>query len=185
MSEPEAAAAGHRQFTPEELEAARAQLAEQDAATGPSVSEAQMSAHLVASGAEAASVDPAELLALIRGLQSKVDALTAEKRAATVPDVTKYATAIADHLQGKADASPVMQADPDHTLAPVLDLAGKLKDAAAAAADGSGDVGAVHGVLGDIASFVRRHARRNPQVDYSYVEELAEELADACAKLAA
>ena len=172
-----------RQFTDDELAAARAQIAAQEAGAGaPPVDAAAMGRNLLAAGAEPAEVNPAELLTMIRAMQAKIDGLEREKKLAAAPELVKYATAIADHIAVKATTSPAIHADPDNTFQPGLDAAAALVGAARAATD-SGDPAAVAGPLGKVVAFVTRHARRLPQLDYAYVLELAEELGEAAAKL--
>lgn len=198
-SAPGAADAPAREFTPEELAQARAQLLAQGEdlsnAQGPPVDPESLGAHAVGAGAEAAAVDPNELLAAIRGLQSKVDALEAEKRQANAPDVVKYTQALHDHLAGKAAAHPVIQANPDHSWGQAPDAQGAnargvlasthaLVADAQGAAD-SGKVGHLAEDVGKVEDWVKRHARRFPQIDYSYILDLAAEAAGAVAKLAA
>jgi hypothetical protein len=184
-----AAPPGPRQFTPEELAAARQQLLDQGeldpAPPRDAVAEdqADLGVKVLQSGAEADEIDPGELLAAIRALQSKVDGLEREKRLSQAPDVVKYATALHDHLTAKALANPVINADPDHGFGPVLEQTATLKDAAADAAD-SGHPGQVEDLAGKVGAWVSRHARHFPQIDYSYVLDLAEDVATAAAKLA-
>jgi hypothetical protein len=179
-------AAEPRQFTPEELEAAKAQLAAQAAAAPEplSVPESDLGVSMLASGAEADEVNPAELLASIRHMQARIDKLESEKRLETAPELVKYATAISDHLATKAAQNPAIDADPDHSYGPARDLAAELVSAAKDATT-SGNTAEVGPVLGKVVSWVTRHARRHPHVDYSYVLELAEEAEQAAAKLAA
>ena len=180
---------GPHQFTPDELAAARQQLIDQgelDPATArDSVVEDQagLGARVLQSGAEADEVDPSELLAAIRGLQAQVDQLNREKKLSQAPDVVKYATALHDHLTAKALANPVINADPDHGYGPVLEQTASLKDAAADAAD-NGHPGPVEDLAGKVGKWVSAHARRFPQIDYSYVLDLAEDVATAASKLA-
>lgn len=193
------AAEAPREFTPEELDQARAQLLAQgedlSAAQGPPVDSASLGTHAVAAGAEAASVDPNELLAAIRQLQGQVDALEAEKRQANAPDVVKYTQALHDHLAGKAAANPVLQANPDHSWGQAPDAQGAngrgvLADTAALLADAqtaadSGKVGHLAEDVSKVESWVKAHARRFPHLDYSYILDLTAEAAGAVAKLAA
>lgn len=198
-SNPGAADAPRREFTPEELAQARAQLEAQgedlSAAQGPPVDPASLGTHAVAAGAEAAQVDPNELLRAIRGLQAQVDALQAEKRQANAPEVVRYAQALHDHLAVKAAAHPVIQGDADYSWGQVPNAQGAggrgvLADTAAlvgdaeAAAD-SGKVGHLGDDIGKVETWVKAHARRFPQIDYSYVLDLAAEAAGAVARLAA
>jgi hypothetical protein len=193
----QAPAPAPRQFTAEELDAARAQLAAQgeDLAPASTASSEDLGLSAVAAGAEAQSVDAGELLAAIRGLQAKVDALEADKRAANAPDVVKYAQALSDHLAAKSAAHPVIQADADHTWGQlpnaqghggsgVLGAVGKLTADAEAAAE-SGKPGGLAAEVGKVENWVKAHARRFPHIDYSYVLDLAAEAAGAAAKLAA
>jgi len=187
-----------REFTAEELDAARAQLLAQGATgigTGPAATGEALGLSAMAAGAEATEVDAGAMLAAIRALQAKVDALEREKRAAQAPDVVKYAQALFDHLAVKAVKHPHTQADPDHTWgqAPgddgtggrgVLGAAGKIVTAAGKAAD-TGHPGTLAADLGKVETWVKRHARRFPHIDYSYVLELAEDAAQAVTLLAA
>lgn len=146
---------------------------------------AELGMRLAASGAAATDVNTAELLQMIRGLQAQVEQLTATQNAATAPEVVKYATAFADHLQAKADAHPVINADPDHTYIPALQKAAQLVNAAEnVAASGSGHDNLVT-LAKDAAGWVRLHARKFPAIDYEYIAQLAEEVGSAAAKLLA
>jgi hypothetical protein len=172
-----------RDFTADELDAARAQIAAQDAGVAsPPVDSATLGASLLAAGGEAAEVNPAELLALIRGMQAKIDALERSKKLEAAPELIKYARAIADHIAVKATSNPAVHADPDNTFTPGLDAAASLVEAATMATEDA-DPGPVAGPLGKVVTWVTRHARRLPHLDYAYVLELAEELAEAAAKL--
>lgn len=191
-----------REFTPEELEAARVQLTAQGADLGPAggasdvaESGAALGMHALAAGAEAAEVDTAAMLRAIKALQSQVASLEAEKRLTSAPQVVRYAQALHDHLAVKAAQHPTVQADPDHTYgqAPhedgqggrgVLGATGRLVAAAEAAAE-TGNPGTITTDAGKVATWVQRHARRFPHIDYGYVLELAEDVAGAAAKLAA
>lgn len=188
-----------REFTAEELAQARAQLLAQGEdlaeAQGPPVDPASLGTHAVAAGAEAASVDPNELLSSIRALQAQVAALEAEKRQANAPDVVKFTQALHDHLAGKAAAHPHTQADPDHSWGQAPDAQGAngrgvLADTAALVADAaqaaeSGKVGNLGERVGKVEAWVKAHAKRFPHIDYSYVLDLAAEAAGAVARLAA
>jgi len=172
-----------RQFTEEELAAAREQIAAQEApGAGPGVTPQEMGTSLVAAGAEAAAVDPHELLALIRGMQTRIDGLEAEKRLAAAPQLTRLATAVSDHLAAKAAANPVIHGDPDRTWQPALDIAGELVDAAKSATE-SGDPSKVSDRLGTVLSWVTAHARQHPALDYNYVIELIGQAGEEAAKL--
>lgn len=190
MSEPDEAVAsvpdGPRQFTPEELEQARAQLAAQEPpGDGPPVDSVGMGMDLVSKGAEAADVDAADMLAMIKSLSAKVARMEAEKRLEHAPDVVRYATAIRDHLQAKADANPALHSAAEHSWNPGIDLAGKLVDEAGSAADAGKPSTALHNMLSDMEKWVNRFARRHPGLDHNYIVELIEEAADAALKLAA
>jgi len=194
-----------REFTKDELEQARQQLVSQGADLGPSggstapndvaESGAALGMHALAAGAEAADVDTAAMLRAIKELSAKVSALEAEKRLASAPDVVKYAHGLHDHLLAKSYQHPGVQADADHTYgqAPresgeggkgVLGATGRLITAAEAAAD-TGDPGTIAAEAAKVGTWVTRHARRFPHIDYSYVLELAEDLGGAALKLAA
>lgn len=181
-----AAPAGPRQFTPEELEEARQQLMAQGelSQAEPAQDQAALGMQALADGAQATEVDPGDMLAMIKSLQAKVAGLEAEKRLASAPDVVRLTTAVRDHLAAKAAAHPQIQLDPDHTWKPVLDQAGQLVHDAEAAAD-AGHPGSLGDDIGKVASWVTRHAKRFPHIDYGYILELAEDAAEAAAKLAA
>jgi hypothetical protein len=185
-----AAPAPRTEFTPEELAAAREQLLAQGelaprAQADQAVSPTDLGVQAVMDGAQADEVDTASLLRQIKALQARTDALEREKALATAPDVVKYATALADHLQVLADGHPVIHADPDHTWMPVLEHAASLVNAASDAAAGTGDPAAVTQHLDAIRQFIDRHARRHPAIDYGYHRDLLDEAGDAAAKLAA
>ena len=185
---PPAADAPH-QFTPEELAAARAQLEAQGeldpAQRRDDIAEDQADLGMrIADKATADAVDPAELLRSIKSLQAQVDRLNSEKAAANVPDLVKYTTAIADHLQARADQHPAIHADPDHTYMPALETAAALVNDAQAAAE-SGDVAKVLDGIGALRRFLDRHGRHHPQQDNSYLHDLAGEAEEAAHKAAA
>lgn len=186
---PVSAPAGGFQFTPEQLAAARQQLLDQGeldpaAKGGPDVAEdsATLGMKALADGAQSSEVDTGELLRQIQAMQSRMDTLEREKRMSTAPEVVKYATALHDHLTAKAAAHPAIAADPDHNWGQVLEQTASIKEAAATAAE-SGKPGTLKDDLGKVAAWVSRHAKRFPQIDYSYVLELAEDAAGALARL--
>jgi hypothetical protein len=141
-----------------------------------------MGAALVDAGAQAAAVDPNELLALIRGMQARIDGLEREKKLAAAPQLTRLATAVHDHLAAKAAANPVIHGDPDRTWRPALDIAGELVGAAKSATE-SGDAGKISDYLGSLFAWVTAHAKAFPALDYGYVLILLEETAAAAASL--
>ena len=186
-----------RQFTAEELAEASRQIAAQNVGvTGPEVgSPVDLGLHALAAGAEATEVDTAAMLRAIKQLSAKVAALEAEKRLSNAPAVVTYAHALHDHLAVKATQHPTVQADPDYTWgqAPredgqggrgVLGATGRLVASAEAAAD-TGNPGTIAEDAGKVTTWVVRHARHFPHLDYSYVLELAEDVAQAAVKLAA
>ena len=194
MSEqPETAApaAGEYIFTPEQLAAARDQLLAQgeldpaESGGGPPVGPGELGAQALADGAEAAEADPGAMLRAIQALQAQVDALNAEKRATSAPPLVTYAQAVKDHLAAKQAAHPVIDADPDHSFAPAVELAGQLVDAAKQAGEPGGDTGPVTSKLAEVETWIKQHAKRFPQLDYSYLGDLALEVAGTVAKLAA
>lgn len=195
----DAPATAPREFTPDELAEARRQLVAQGADLGPGPEVAESGAALgmqaMAAGAQASEVDADAMLAAIRSLQAQVAALEREKKLAQAPEVVKYAQALFDHLAVKAAQHPTVQADPDHTYgkAPnaeghggqgLLGAAGAIVTAAEAAAD-TGQPGTLAADVGKVETWVKRHARRFPHIDYSYILDLAEETAGAVLKLAA
>lgn len=194
MTEIPAEAAGGRQFTAEELAAARDQLiAQGDLAPAGAVGAAALpdSAALgfqaLADGAEAANPDVGEMLATIRMMHERISQLEAAKGLDTAPAVVRYAVALFDHLSAKAAAHPVINADLDHGYAPALKLAGAARDAAAKAAETptAAAVADTGSKVAELERWIVAHARRFPQVDYSYLIDLAAEAAGAVAKLAA
>jgi hypothetical protein len=193
----ETQAAPVREFTPDELAAAAQQLAAQNVGvTGPEVgSPVDLGAQAVAAGAEATEVDAGGLLAQIRALTDRVNQMESDKRKAEAPAVVRYATALRDHLALKADAHPATQADPDHSWgklpaqdghggAGVLGAVSQLVTHAEAAAE-SGHAGNLGKEVGAVESWVNRHAKRFPHIDYSYILDLAGEAAQAVALIAA
>lgn len=188
MSEPGGTETGGfaepQQYTPEQADAiAQAQLASQAEGvapaqgTGPAVSPADLGAQALAEGARPDEVDTAELLSAIRALQSQVDRLTAEKRNANVPDVVKYSTAFADHLQAKADANPVIHSDPDHTYMPALEHAASMVNA-------SGEGEDIGGHVAFLRRWLDRHARKFPSHDVDYLRELLDDVEESAARAA-
>lgn len=150
----------------------------------PADASAALGMQIAAAGGSATEVDTGALLRMIQNLQAQVTALTAAQVSAQAPEVVKYATAFADHLQAKADAHPVINADPDHTFIPALRKAAHLVNAAeAVAASGTGHEDLVS-LAKDAAAWVAAHARRFPAIDYEYILQLAEEVAGAAVKLA-
>ena len=137
-----------------------------------------------AAGGTATDVDSAALLKHIQELQGRVSAMEAEKRSANADPLVTYAEALGNHLQAKADANPVVNADPDYTWRPALVKAASLIDEAGKAADG-GSTDTVVKLADDVAAWVRSHAKRFRSIDYSYIEELVESVKAAAAKLAA
>jgi phosphohistidine swiveling domain-containing protein len=140
---------------------------------------------LAASGAAATDVDPAALLRQMQALQAQVDALTAAKVQDKAPEVVRYATALADHLQAKADAHPTINADPDHTFIPALHKVAQLVNAAEGVVAHSTGHDHVITLAKDVGAWVSAHARKFPAIDYDYLLQLAEEAAGAAAKLLA
>lgn len=159
-------------------------FAQPDPQFAPAADAESLGVQAVAAGAQADEVDPAALLAMLKAQQAKIDQLIAERNLATAPDVVKYATALADHLQVKADANPAIHADPDHTWMPALELAAGLVNSAQAAA-ASGQAGDIPAQVGRVRQWVARHQRRFPHMDYGYISDLADETEAAAAKLAA
>jgi hypothetical protein len=183
---PASPAEAPREFTADELEAARAQLAAQgaDLGTGQAASGADLGAQAVAAGAAPTEVDAQALLEQVRALQARVANMEHASRMAQAPDVVKYATALRDHLAVKANQHPAIAADPDHNFNAVLGAANDLVSGAEAAAE-SGNPGKLGAEVGAVESWVAKHARRFPHIDYSYILDLAGEAAQAVAALAA
>lgn len=175
-----------RQFTPEELAAARQQLlaAGELAPAAPAADSSELGMQALAAGAQAGEVDPHELLAMLKAQQARIDQLMAEKKLADAPEIVKYSTALADHLQVKADANPVLHADPDHTWNPALELAAQLVNASQEAAK-TGQPGSLPELIGKVRTWVGRHQRKFPAIDYGYIQDLADEAEAAAGKLAA
>lgn len=154
-------------------------------ATDPAEASAAVGMRLAQSGAAATDVDIEALLRTVQGLQAQVEQLTAERVSASAPDVVKYATAFADHLQAKADGHPVINADPDHTFITGLRHAAQLVNTAeSVVASGSGHDHLVT-LAKDAGAWITAHARRFPAIDYDYLGQLAEEVASAAVKLIA
>jgi hypothetical protein len=181
--------------TAEQQAEAAAQIAAQNVGiTGPQVgSPVDLGMAALAAGAEAADPDPGEMLRAIRQLQARIDSLEAEKRSQHAPDVVKYAQALLDHITAKRDQHPVIQADPDHSFGQVPNADGvggrgvlggvsHLVASATTAAE-TGDPRSVLSELGPVETWVKRHARRFPHLDYNYILELAEDVGLAAAKL--
>src|SRR6185437_3324321 len=138
----------------------------------PGEANAAVGMRLAASGAAATDVDTAALLQMIQGLQRQVEQLNAERAVASAPDVVKYATAYADHLQAKADAHPAINADPDHTFITGLRGAAQLVNAAeSVVATGAGHDHLVT-LAKDAGAWIKAHARRFPAIDYDYLAQL-------------
>ena len=178
-----------RQFTAAELAAARAQLIAQGeldpvVQRDQTVAPDDLGVQALVDGAAPAEVDTQAMLRSLQAMQARIDALEREKQLATAPDVVKYTTALADHLQALADANPAIHADPDHTWMPALEHAAAAVNAAQDAAAG-GDPAAVSEHLDALQRFIDRHARRHTALDYGYQRDLIDEARDAAGKLAA
>lgn len=154
-----------------------------DLGPGPQASPADLVAVMAAEGAHAAEVDSNALLASIRALQARVDAMEAEKKKDLAPAVMQYAQAIADHAAAKVAANPVLALHPDNPITGVTGLAQAVVAGAQAVIDGN--TGALQGPLSELEAWVGRHAKGFPHIDWSYVLQLAEEAAGAAVKLAA
>lgn len=178
VSDSEAQAAAASQI------AAQSELAAPVSGGQPATSPADLGALAAAEGASPDATDPRALLDSIKALQAQVDQLNRERQAANVPDTVKYATAIADHLQARADQHPVLHANPDQTWMPALETAADVVNAANDAAE-SGDVSKVLEGLDKLRAFFDRHGRKNPTQDYSYLHELADETQAAAQQHAA
>ena len=149
----------------------------------PAEANAVVGMRVAQGGAAATDVDIEALLRTVQGLQAQVEQLTAERAVAGAPDVVKYATAYADHLQAKADAHPAINADPDHTFITGLRGAAKLVNAAeSVAATGAGHDALVT-LAKDAEAWIKLHARRFPALDYEYLAQLAGEVGSAAVKL--
>lgn len=155
-----------------------------DLGPGPQAAPEDLGQQMQASGAHPGEVDAAALLAEIRALQSRVDAMEADKRAEAGPDVVRYAQALADHVTAKVNANPVTAADPDLPGAAGTDLAAAALAAAKTAAE-SGDTAALKSKVDDVVGWVRAHAAKYNHIDWSYVLQLAGEIGVAAGKLAA
>lgn len=111
--------------------AAAGQISQQDAGIDPGRADEQRLAgelaHRQAQAGQsigATDTDPAALLAMIRGLQARVDAADAQRRQDNAPPLVSIAASARDTLQAHADANP----GTDHTES--LGLAGDLVEAA-------------------------------------------------------
>lgn len=155
-----------------------------DLGPGPQAPPEDLGAAMQASGAHPGEVDAAELLKQIRALQSRVDAMEADKRSEAGPDVVRYAQALADHVAAKVTANPVTAADPDMPGAAGTDLANAALAAAKTAAE-SGNTDELNAKVQDVVGWVRGHAAKFSHIDWTYVLQLAEEIGTAAAKLAA
>lgn len=150
----------------------------------PAEAAAALGMHIAGAGGAATDVDVNQLYAHIKRLEEQFASLQQSQAHVQAPEVVKYATALADHLQAKADANPVVNADPDHTWYPALVKAAQLVNGAEQAiATGTGHSELVT-LAKDVAGWVRQHARRFPAIDYDYVLQLAEETAGAAVKAA-
>jgi len=144
-----------------------------DLGPGPQAPASDIGAAMAAGGAQPAAPDPAAMLAQIQALQAQMAALQAEKQAGTVPDVTKYAQAAADHVAAIATANP-------HLAGELADGVTLSADVAAAAADGAHPGGTVE----ELKAWVDDVAAKFPHINFGYVLQLAGEIAAAAAKIA-
>lgn len=151
----------------------------------PAQAAAAVGMRLAQAGAAATDVDTGALLAMIQQLQAQMAQMTAAQGSTGGPDVVKFATAFADHLQAKADAHPVINADPTDTYIPALQKAAELVNTAhQVAATGQGHEGLVN-LAREAVQWTAAHARKFPAIDYDYILELGHEVASAAAKLLA
>jgi len=149
----------------------------------PAEASAALGMSIAGAGGAATDVDAGQLLAYIRRLEARFEQLQQAQAVQQAPEVVTYATALADHLQAKADANPVVNADADHTYYPALVQAAQLVNAARATAQtGQGHEQLVT-LAKNVAGWVRLHARKFPAIDYEYILQLAEETAGAAVKL--
>lgn len=172
---------------PAEAAAAAAEQVSQigaDLGMGEQPAAADLGGQLQASGAHPGEVDTAALLEQIRALQSQMDQMQADKRSEAAPAIVSYAQALADHLNAKIAANPHTAADADLPGAAGADLAGQVLEAARTAAE-SGDVTGLQAKVDDVVGWVRAHGVKFNHIDWTYVLQLAEEIASAAAKLAA
>lgn len=178
-------------LTPEQLQAAREQIAAQDIGTPLAEDPAELGAQLAAGQAQAGQAigaapdgpDPAQLLAMIQELQTKYSQLEAEKRTAgaepLIATAESFRNAIADHVSGKTTGTQ----DPERH-AEVQGLADDLVDAAHNAV-ASGDGGPVIRIAQRIERALRRahpgpgdhHYWRQAESFIGDVPDLAEQLA--------
>lgn len=143
-----------------------------------------LGAQVAAAGGGAQEVDPVELLRQIQQLQARLDAADAEKKAESVPEIVDKAQALAGHLQVKADTNPAIAAS-QHNYDPGLELAGRLVDAAKSVQDDPSAARTVSHVAGQIGTWLARIDRRHASQDYSYLIDLAEDVADLADRAAA
>jgi hypothetical protein len=137
----------------------------------------------VAAGAAVTHVDTDELLAYIRDLQGRVEAVEAERAAekkAGVPSVVAWAEQIASDLAGRHAALSA-----NKVLGPAVEKAGKLVEIARAAAE-SGDGTALAAAAQALSGHLGRVASAASSADISYAQQIAaEHLPDAIAELKA
>lgn len=168
-------------------EAARAQIAAQaelrsTAPFGGATSE-QAGQQLASSGAGATEVDAAALLALVQQLQDTVTRIEDERaaeRTAGLPDVVVRAEQILADLQHRHGALSA-----GSPLAPAVERAGKLVDAARSAVE-SGDPAELLTLAGALAKHLARVSSAASSADISYALQLADtDLPEAAAAIRA
>jgi hypothetical protein len=131
----------------------------------------------LADGAEPAGVTAADLQRMfdqIADLQKRVAQQEAAAAQAAKGDAAKFARALQAHMVTKSQS--VHTAAQGDSFAPALELAAELVKHTSGE-DGA-EPGQVPDLLGKVGRWLRSHARAYPS-DLAYLEELADELADA------
>jgi hypothetical protein len=135
-------------------------------------SDQQLGQAALDAGAGATSVDANELLAYIRGLEARVEAVEAERQAerdAGKPDLVTMAEILSQHIAHRASAL-----GKGGVLDPFIAKGQALVDAAKRAAE-SGDGSEVSSMLGSLAAGLTRIAGAAASADVSYPIQLAAE----------
>jgi hypothetical protein len=138
------------------------------------VSPAELGAQAQAAGAGVTSIDANELLAYIRGLEARVEAVEAERQAerdSGKPDLVTAAELLRDHIAHRSEAIGGKAS----VLHPFVAKAQAVVEAAGRAVD-SGDGGEVRDLVGSLASGLARVAAVAASADVSYPVQLAAEV---------
>lgn len=144
----------------------------------------QLGQQAAAEGAQVTNVDVDELFAYIRDLQSRVEAVEAERaaeRKGTRPGIVE----VAENLKAQIEHRHGALGAHNPILKDAVDLAGKIAEAAATAAE-TGVPGEILSLAGALASKLTRLSSGAASADVSYPLQLAtEDLPEIAADLRA